>query len=98
MIVIPNPASPCPVMMPSSVCVNPNCAPHAPRMSPRMENPIPAAISVKKLAQNRIVSFKLFIRDSPPKEGKPCRASRPGGEPGPPTYPHLVHQRYFLPQ
>src|SRR5436309_9722074 len=60
MIASPNPISPPPVMLPSSVCVNPNWLPQSSRIStPRTENPIPAAISVKKLAQNRILSLRL---------------------------------------
>src|SRR5690348_14487994 len=57
MIAMPNPTSPPPVMVPSSLCVKPNCCPQSLRIAPRTENPIPAAISVKKLAQNRIFSF-----------------------------------------
>src|SRR5262245_22506149 len=60
MIARPNPISPPPVMLPSSVWVNPNWLPQSSRIStPRTENPIPAAISVKKLAQNRILSLRL---------------------------------------
>lgn len=59
MIAMPNPTSPPPVMVPSSLCVNPNWLPQSLRMKPRTENPMPAAISVKKLAQNKTLSFLL---------------------------------------
>ena len=44
-------ALPPPVIVPRSVLVKPNCAPHSANTSPRMAKPIPAAIRVKKLAQ-----------------------------------------------
>src|SRR5438552_16261530 len=60
MMARPNPISPPPVIVPSSVCVNPNWLPQSSRIStPRTEKPMPAAISVKKLAQNRILSLAL---------------------------------------
>ena len=40
------------------VWVKPNCWPQSLRIAPRTENPMPAAMSVKKLAQKRIFSFK----------------------------------------
>ena len=57
MIATPNPTRPPPVMPPSSLWVKPNWLPQSLRMNPRTENPMPAAIRVKKLAQNRILSF-----------------------------------------
>ncbi len=58
MMAMPNPISPPPVMVPSSLWVKPNWLPQSLRMNPRTENPMPAAIRVKKLAQNRNCSFR----------------------------------------
>src|SRR5207302_950422 len=68
MMVSPKPMSPMPVISPSSVCVKPKSWPHTLRMSPRIAKPMPAAISVKKLAQNRIFSFDLPIESLRRKE------------------------------
>src|SRR5579883_1958298 len=71
MIARPNPTSPPPVIVPSSLWVKPNCWPQSFRIAPRTENPIPAAIRVAKLAQNRIFSFN-------PGDDEPAvRASEP---------------------
>src|SRR5262245_27833327 len=51
-IASPNPHRPLPVIWPNSVWVNPNCLPQSSRIPLRMEKPIPAAISVTKLARN----------------------------------------------
>src|SRR5262245_42032608 len=50
-MVTPKPARPKPVMPPNSVFVKPNWSAQSPRMAPRIEKPMPAAISVKKLAR-----------------------------------------------
>src|SRR6516164_2849452 len=50
-------------------------------MSPRMENPIPAAISVKKLAQNSIFSLRFFIGVAYSGEGCVARIGRGSGGP-----------------
>src|SRR5437667_409835 len=55
MMVRPKPTRPPPVMPPSSVCVKPNCLLQSPRTPARTEKPMPAAISVRKLAQKRIM-------------------------------------------
>ena len=57
MMAMPNPTSPPPLMPPSSAWVNPNWLPQSARMNPRTENPMPAAMRVKKLAQKRNFSF-----------------------------------------
>src|SRR5438270_9962876 len=59
MIDSPNPSSPAPARTPSSLWVNPNWLPQSLRIAPRTANPIPAAIRVKKLAQKRILWFRL---------------------------------------
>src|SRR5687767_12535581 len=51
MIVTPNPTRPPPVIVPRSDLVNPNWAAQSRRMAPRTANPMPAAISVRKLAR-----------------------------------------------
>ena len=61
MIASPNPASPPPVIVPSSAWVNPYCWPQSLRIAPRTLNPMPAAIRVRKLAQNRIWLLKLVV-------------------------------------
>src|SRR5258707_1114796 len=55
MIVIPKPTRPPPVIVPSSDCVKLNCFPQSARIAPRTENPMPAAISVRKLAKKSIM-------------------------------------------
>ena len=49
------PHSPAPAISPSSNWVKPYCWPQAPRRPPRTAKPMPPAISVKKLAQNRTI-------------------------------------------
>src|SRR5438128_2478680 len=62
MMVTPKPTKPPPVISPNSLCVKPNCSPQSPMISPRTENPMPAAINVKKLAQKSI----MWLNDGEP--------------------------------
>ncbi len=50
---MPKPTRPPPVMVPSSVLVNPNCVPQSARIAPRIANPTPATMRVTKLAANK---------------------------------------------
>src|SRR5207244_1723840 len=59
MIASPNPTNPPPLMVPSSLWVNPNWLPQSSRITPRTEKPIPAATRVQKLAQKRILLLAL---------------------------------------
>ena len=63
MIASPKAARPPPVIVPSSLWVKLNCWPQSFRIAPRTEKPMPAAISVMKLAQNKTFSFLLGSLD-----------------------------------
>src|SRR5215211_6599874 len=80
MIVIPKPISPPPVMVPSSDWVKPNCVPQSLRIAPRTENPMPAASSVAKLAQNRRLSLELSMHSNSANDCWESRLRRGNGE------------------
>src|SRR5215213_4664873 len=61
-ITTPKAQSPPPVMVPSSNFVNPYWAAQSGRIAPRMANPTPAAISVRKLATK--IAVRCFGADA----------------------------------
>ena len=65
MIVTPNPASPPPVIAPSSRLGEAELAAPVARMPPRMEKPMPAAISVMKHRRRRFAPYEWVVPRTP---------------------------------